>query len=40
MKKYFDIHNVEIDIENNKEYIHKAEEVKKFYQLKIKLILK
>ena len=28
-KKYREAHNSEIDIENNKEYIHKAEEVKK-----------
>jgi len=35
-KKYFDIHNVEIDIENNKEYIHKAEEVKKILSVKYK----
>ena len=35
-KKYFDVHNVEIDIENNKEYIHKAEEVKKILSVKDK----
>ena len=35
-KKYFDIHSVEIDIENNKEYIHKAEEVKKILSVKDK----
>tara|TARA_B100001093_G_scaffold510831_1_gene577486 strand:- start:409 stop:1296 length:888 start_codon:yes stop_codon:yes gene_type:complete len=35
-KKYFDIHNVEIDIENNKEYLHKAEEVKKNLSVKDK----
>ena len=35
-KKYFDIHDVEIDIENNKEYIHKAEEVKKILSVKDK----
>ena len=35
-KKYFDIHNVKIDIENNKEYIHKAEEVKKILSVKDK----
>ena len=33
-KKYFDIHNVEIDTENNKEYIHKAEEIKKILSVK------
>ena len=33
-KKYFDIHNVEIDIENNKQYLHKAEEVKKILSVK------
>ena len=35
-KKYFDIHSVVIDIENNKEYIHKAEEVKKILSVKDK----
>ena len=35
-KKYFDIHNVEIDIENNKQYLHKAEEVKKILSVKDK----
>ena len=33
-KKYFDIHKVELDVENNKEYIHKAEEFKKILSVK------
>ena len=33
-KKYHDIHKVDIDIENNKEYIQKAEEVKKILSVK------
>ena len=35
-KKYHDIHKVDIDIENNKEYIQKAEEVKKILSVKNK----
>ena len=34
IKKYFDIHKVELDVENNKEYIHKAEEFKKILSVK------
>ena len=35
-KKYREAHNSEIDIENNKEYIHKAEEVKKILSVRDK----
>ena len=35
-KKYHDIHKVDIDIENNKEYMQKAEEVKKILSVKNK----
>ena len=35
-KKYHNIHKVDIDIENNKEYIQKAEEVKKILSVKNK----
>lgn len=35
-KKYQEAHNSEIDIENNKEYIHKAEEVKKILSVRDK----
>lgn len=35
-KKYYAIHNVEIEIENNKQYIHKAEEVKKILSVRDK----
>ena len=35
-KKYSEVHNVEIDIENNKEYIQKAEEIKKILSVKNK----
>ena len=35
-KKYQDIHQVDIDIENNKEYMRKAEEVKKILSVKNK----
>ena len=38
-KKYHDIHKVDIDIENNKEYIQKAEEVKKILSVKNKASL-
>ncbi len=36
-KKYYEIHKVEIDIENNKEYIQKAEEIKKILSVKNKV---
>ena len=35
-RKYSEAHNVEIDIENNKEYIQKAEEIKKILSVKNK----
>ena len=35
-KKYFEVHNAEIDIENNKEYTQKSEEIKKILSVKNK----
>ena len=35
-KKYFEVHNAEIDIENNKEYVQKSEEIKKILSVKNK----
>ena len=35
-KKYFEVHDAEIDIENNKEYTQKSEEIKKILSVKNK----